>query len=346
MRIRTIDWKDNSVRIIDQTLLPGKLKYLELRSVASLWRAIKSLQVRGAPALGAAAALGVYLAVKDSPAEDVNVFMREIEKAADYLGSSRPTAVNLFWGLKMMRQAARENSDKPVKQIKKLLLARARQIMEDDRRICRKMSEHGASLIRKGDRILTVCNAGALATVDYGTALGVICYANEQGKDISVYSCETRPLLQGMRLTAWELKVRGVDVTVLCDNAVASLMNSGKVDKVIVGADRIAANGDAANKVGTYNVALLAKYHNIPFFVAAPLSTFDLNKSSGEQIPIEQRDGKEVTRGVFKKAVAPEGIPVFNPAFDVTPHGLISAIITEEGVIRPPYAGNIHKVAK
>ena len=346
MQIRTIDWKNDSIRIIDQTVLPAKLSYLELKSVRALWRAIKKLQVRGAPALGAAAALGIYLAVKDSTAKDFKALAVEIDRAADYLGSSRPTAVNLFWGLKMMRQAALENRDKPIEQVKSILLRRAKEIMEEDRAKCRKMSRYGSKLIREGDNILTVCNAGALATVDYGTALGVICFAKDQGKALAVYACETRPLLQGARLTAWELKTKGVKVTLLCDNAAATLMSSGKIDKVIVGADRIAANGDTANKVGTYNVALLAKYHHIPFYVAAPLSTFDLSKRSGKDIPIEQRHSREVTHYMFKKPVAPPGVAVFNPAFDVTPQVLISAIITEKGIIRPPFAKNIRRISR
>ncbi|MFA5117191.1 MAG: S-methyl-5-thioribose-1-phosphate isomerase, partial [Candidatus Omnitrophota bacterium] len=221
MRIRTIEWKNNSIRIIDQTALPAKLKYRELKSVPALWRAIKKLQVRGAPALGAAAALGLYLAVKDSRAGDYEELMREIDKAADYLGSSRPTAVNLFWGLKIMLRAALENRNKPVAQIKLALLRRAEEMIKEDSSVCRKMARYGAKLIRNNDNILTVCNAGALATVDYGTALGVIYRAKEQGKRLSVYACETRPLLQGARLTAWELKAKGIKVTLLCDNAAA-----------------------------------------------------------------------------------------------------------------------------
>jgi methylthioribose-1-phosphate isomerase len=346
MQIRTIDWKNNSIRIIDQTALPAKLRYLELKSVSALWQAIKKLRVRGAPALGAAAALGIYLAVKDSAAQDYKTFEREIDRAADYLGSSRPTAVNLFWGLKMMRQAALENRDKPIARIKAILLHRARQVMEEDSVTCRKLARYGSTLIRSGDNIMTVCNAGSLATVDYGTALGVIFCAKSEGKALAVYACETRPLLQGARLTAWELKTKGIKVTLLCDNAAATLMSSGKVDKVIVGADRIAANGDTANKVGTYNVALLAKYHHIPFYVAAPLSSFDLSKRTGKDIPIEQRHSREVTHYLFKRPVAPPGVAVFNPAFDVTPHHLISAIITEKGIIRPPFAKKIRGIAK
>ena len=346
MRIRTIEWKNKSVRIIDQTALPARLKYLELRSVSALWRAIKKLQVRGAPALGAAAALGLYLAVKDSRARDYQELKREIDRAADHLGSSRPTAINLFWGLKMMRLAAQENRNKPVGQIKLALLRRAKEMIKEDSWVCRKMSRYGAGLIRNNDNILTVCNAGALATVDYGTALGVIYRAKEQGRRLSVYACETRPLLQGARLTAWELKAKGIKVTLLCDNAAAALMSSGRIDKVIVGADRIASNGDTANKVGTYNIALLARYHRIPFYVAAPLSTFDLSKKTGKDIPIEQRQSREVTHYLFKKPSAPPGVAVFNPAFDVTPHSLISAIITEKGIIKPPFAKNIRRIAK
>lgn len=341
MNIRTIDWKNSGIRIIDQTKLPGKLKYLDLKDIRSLWKAIKLLKVRGAPALGGAAGLGVYLGVKGSRAKDPAKFIKELDKVSAYLASSRPTARNLFWGLERARLAVHLNKDKPVNELKRIVFAEALEIIREDIRSCRKIGHYGAKLIKDGDTILTICNAGALATIDYGTALGVIYRAQEEGKTVKVYSLETRPLLQGARLTAWELSKKGIDVTVVADNTAALLMKQGKIDKVIAGADRIAANGDAANKIGTFTLAVLAKYHKIHFYIAAPKSTFDLKVKSGKDIPIEQRDPREVSKILLKKKVAPEGVRVFNPAFDVTPHEFISAIITDAGVIRKPFASHI-----
>lgn len=344
MEIRTIGWENNRIKIIDQTELPFRLRYLYIKDLKVLWKAIKTLQVRGAPALGAAAGLGVYLGIKDSKAGDFARFNKELDKVITYLATSRPTAVNLFWGLERMRKTAQRAKNKPVGSIKKLLLEEAKKIVEEDRIACRKIGLYGAKLIRKNDTILTVCNAGILATIDYGTALGVIYRAHEQGKNIKVFACETRPLLQGARLTAWELNKKGIDVTLNCDNMAAALMSQGKIDKVIAGADRIAANADTANKIGTYSLAVLARHHKIPFYIAAPASTFDLNIKSGKNIPIEQRDAKEVTELFFRRPTAEKSIKVFNPAFDVTPHNLIAAIITDKGVIRPPYKVNIRKI--
>lgn len=345
MNIKTIEWKNNSIKLIDQTKLPLKLEYLYVKDLKTLWRAIRLLQVRGAPALGAAAGLGVYLGVKDSKAGDFSKFNKELNKAISYLASSRPTARNLFWGLERMRRVALENRDRPLSLIKKFLLREAKSIIEEDRQACRKIGYYGAKLIKKGERILTICNAGILATIDYGTALGVIYRAKEEDKNIKVYACETRPLLQGARLTAWELNKNCIDVTLICDNMAATLMKQGKIDKVIAGADRIASNGDTANKIGTYNLAVLSRYHKIPFYIAAPISTFDLNISSGKDIPIEERPGKEVTGLFFKQSAAARNIKVYNPAFDVTPNNLITAIITDKGIIRPPYKKNIVKIA-
>lgn len=335
MRIRTLEWKQNAITIIDQTQLPRRLVYLHIRDIKTLRQAIRALQVRGAPALGAAGALGVYLGIKDSHAKSFAQFLVELKKVVAYLASSRPTARNLFWGLEQMQRVAVCNQDKPISSIKRMLLSQAQGIIAEDCRSCRRIGAFGARLINNGDSILTVCNAGILATIDYGTALGVLYRAKEMGKRFKVFSCETRPLLQGARLTTWELTQRKIDVTLLCDNMAATLMKEGRITKVIVGADRIAANGDTANKIGTYNLAVLAKYHHIPFFVAAPLSTFDIGLGSGKDIPIEQRPAEEVTELFFRQRVAPQKIKVFNPAFDVTSHTLITAIITEEGIIRP-----------
>lgn len=344
MDFMTIEWKNNKIRLIDQTRLPGEFIYLDIGGLEELWQAIKLLKVRGAPALGAAAALGLYLGVRDSKARDFRGFKQALDRVAGYIASSRPTARNLFWGIERSCAVALANKKKPIAEIKKLLLKEAQELIEEDRRMCRAIGSYGATLIRDRDTILTVCNAGALATVDFGTALGVIYRAREEGKHIKVFACETRPLLQGARLTCWELKKKGIDVTLICDNMAATLMQRGKVDKVIAGADRIAANGDTANKIGTFSLAVLSHYHRIPFYIAAPYSTFDLKIRSGKEIPIEERDPKEVTALFFKKPIAPEGVKVFNPAFDVTPHALISAIITERGIIRPPYKQNIKKI--
>jgi methylthioribose-1-phosphate isomerase len=346
MNIRTIEWRRGSIRIIDQTQLPLRLRYISIRSLNSLFEAIKSLRVRGAPALGAAAGWGVYLGIKDSRAKNGLQLYAEVERIARYIGSSRPTARNLFWGLERMIRVAKEHKHKTIAEMKRAFLKEAEEIAQEDRIACRKMGALGAQLVRNNEAILTVCNAGTLATIDYGTALGVIYAACSQGKKIKVFACETRPLLQGARLTAWELKRQGIDVTLICDNMAATLMAQGKISKVITGADRIAANGDAANKIGTYGLAVLARHHRIPFYVAAPASTFDLTIKRGQDIPIEQRDPKEVTELFFKKPIAPKGIRVYNPAFDVTPHSLIAGIITNKGIIKPPYQKNIKRLIR
>lgn len=345
MGIKTIEWINNSIKIIDQTKLPDKLEYIYISDLKKLWQAIKELKVRGAPALGAAAGLGLYLGIKDSRTGNFRNFNREVSRVIKYIGSSRPTARNLFWGLERMRAVVYKNKNKPVSYIKKIIFKEAKSIIEEDRRACRDMGFLGARLIKNGDRVLTVCNAGILATIDYGTALGVIYRAKEEGKKLKVFACETRPLLQGARLTAWELNKKGIDVTLISDSMAAFLMEQGSIDKVIAGADRITRNGDTANKIGTYNLAILSKYHNIPFYIAAPSSTFDLNLKTGRQIPIEERQKKEVIN-LLSKQVASNNVKVFNPAFDITPHSLISAIITEKGIIRPPYVKNIAKLIK
>jgi methylthioribose-1-phosphate isomerase len=293
------------------------------------------LRVRGAPAIGIAAAYGLCLGMQAAAGADEPAFFARLDESADYLASSRPTAVNLFWALERMRQTAHQGRGRrTVAQIVDDLLAEARAIHEEDRQMCRAIGRHGAELLADGQGVLTHCNAGGLATADYGTALAVFFAAAESGKRIHVYADETRPLLQGARLTAWELKQRGIPVTLICDSMAPLVMREDRVQAVVVGADRIAANGDAANKIGTYGVALAAAAHGVPFYVAAPTSTFDLSLASGEAIPIEQRDPREVTHG-FGRQTAPDGVDVYNPAFDVTPARLIRALICEKGVIQP-----------
>jgi methylthioribose-1-phosphate isomerase len=336
MPIPTIEWVDDRIHLIDQTLLPNEFKQIYCDDVESIWEAIKSLRVRGAPAIGIAGALGAVLGIWKSKAVSYPDFAAELKKVTDYLATSRPTAVNLFWALERIEQTAEKHKDLEVSQLKDVLLDEAQRIIEEDREKCRAIGQHGLELIHDGDSILTHCNAGGLATSDYGTALAVMFSAHESGKNINVFADETRPLLQGARLTAWELMQAGIDVTLICDNMAAQVMKEGKIQCVIVGADRIAANGDTANKIGTYNVAILARAHDIPFYVAAPTSTLDLSLKTGDLIPIEQRAAEEVTEG-FGSRTAPEGVKVYSPAFDVTPADLITAIVTEKGVAHPPF---------
>lgn len=344
MNIETIQWHKNKIKLIDQTKLPLKLEYFYAGDLGAIWQAIKTMKIRGAPALGAMSALGVYLGVKDSKAKNFSTFRKELNKVTSFIASCRPTARNLFWGLEKMLYVASSNKDKPIPVIKKMLFKEAQNIIEQDRLICRKIAYYGEKLIKSNDKILTICNAGILATIDYGTALGVIYRAKQEKKVIEVFVCETRPMLQGARLTTWELQKKGIDVTLICDSMAATLMQQGRINKVITGADRIALNGDTANKIGTYSLAVLSYYHKIPFYVAAPKSTFDLAIKEGKDIPIEHRSAKEVTELFFKQPIAAKNIKVFNPAFDVTPNKLITAIITEKGIIRPPYIKNIKKM--
>ncbi|HIJ65127.1 MAG TPA: S-methyl-5-thioribose-1-phosphate isomerase [Candidatus Hydrogenedentes bacterium] len=337
----TVTWRDNALTIIDQTLLPTEYRKIRLARVADVWHAIKTLKIRGAPAIGVCAAFGVLVAVKEKAPNNTVDAVRAAIQAADYLATSRPTAVNLFWALSRMKRVADSCRDAQDPQaVWQALEAEAKTICDEDRQMCRAIGNHGAGLIHDGDGVLTHCNAGGLATSDYGTALAVMFRAHEIGRRFHVFADETRPLLQGARLTAWELVEAGIDATVICDNMAAQVMREGRIQLVIVGADRIAANGDTANKIGTYGVALLAKAHNIPFYVAAPSSTFDLSIESGEAIPIEQRDPAEVTHG-FGRQTAPAGVGVYNPAFDVTPAELVTAFITEKGLLRPPYRKEI-----
>lgn len=338
-----IEWigdVDGCLRLIDQTLLPTELRYLDCNDVATVWEAIKMLRVRGAPAIGVAAAFGMVLAGREHRDLDVALFHNELANAADYLKSSRPTAVNLFWAIDRMTAKADQLRGLSPELLLQELLAEAEAIRVEDREMCAAIGRHGAELLSEGQGVLTHCNAGALATSDFGTALSVLFHANDAGKRIHVYVDETRPLLQGSRLTAWELMQHNVPCTLICDSAAGMLMRQGKIQAAVVGADRIAANGDAANKIGTYTVAVLAMAHGVPFYVAAPSSTFDFSLSSGESIPIEERDPAEITHGMGKQT-APDGVQVYNPAFDVTPAELITAFITEKGVLRPPFMENL-----
>ena len=343
MPVETIAWTGDAVRLIDQTALPAELRYLEIGDVETLWEAVKTLRVRGAPAIGIAAALGCYLGVRYSQARDFEAFSKELAGVCQYLGSARPTAVNLFWALRRVQDLAERLRDRPVEQIKHAILDEALDMIEEDHRICRLIGRYGAELLHEGASILTHCNAGGLATAGYGTALAPVFYAAEQGKNIHVYADETRPLLQGARLTTWECRQAGIPVTLITDSTAATVMAQGKVQAVFVGTDRTAANGDVANKVGTLGLAVLAREFHLPFYVAAPLSSIDMSIASGAEIPIEQRNPDEVTCG-FGKRVAPEGIEVYNPAFDVTPHKYVTALITEKGLVRPPLDEGLRRI--
>ncbi|MFP4472874.1 MAG: S-methyl-5-thioribose-1-phosphate isomerase [Candidatus Omnitrophota bacterium] len=340
MPIKTIQWKANAVRIIDQTRLPLKCVYLDCRTVKSLWQAIRTLKVRGAPALGAAAALGVHLGVGDLKTSSRPVFIRRLNKVCDDLAAARPTAVNLFHALDVMRDIPGQHPDASVHELQSIIKQTAMDILETDRRVCRVMGKTGARLISTGKQYMTICNAGALATVDFGTALGVFYAAHEAGKTFRVFACETRPLLQGSRLTAWELQRAGVPVTLITDNMAAVTMREKNISGIFAGADRIAANGDTANKIGTYGLAVLARHHKIPFYIVAPQSTFDLSLKNGAQIPIEERSPDEV-RQFAGCPSAPADVDVFNPAFDVTPARLITGFVTEHGLIEKPFSRNI-----
>jgi methylthioribose-1-phosphate isomerase len=348
MPVETIRWVDGlrgRVELVDQTRLPEEFAYVRCETAQQVWEAIRVLRVRGAPAIGIAAAMGLVLGVRDSRAEDREGFLGDLRRVKDYLATSRPTAVNLFWALDRMERVALGNAALLPAELKERLLKEALDITEEDGAVCRAIGRHGADLLRDGQAVLTHCNAGGLATAGYGTALAVLFTAHEQGKRVAAYVDETRPLLQGARLTAWELRQAGIPVTLICDSMAAQVMREGRVGAVIVGADRIAANGDTANKIGTYGLSILAGEHGIPFYVAAPSSTFDLSLKDGSGIPIEERGAEEVTRW-GGRAIAPEGIEVYNPAFDVTPAGKITAIITEKGVIHRPEAVSIARLLR
>jgi methylthioribose-1-phosphate isomerase len=337
-KVETLRWVGDAgghLVLIDQTRLPLELVEVQCRQVETVWEAIQQLRVRGAPAIGISAAYGVVLGLQKVASADKAAQRQQLEEVSSYLATSRPTAVNLFWALERMKTRGLEFlATQPAAELRAALLAEAKAIHEEDRAICHAIGRYGSELLPDGSGVLTHCNAGGLATAEYGTALSVFFTAQDRGKRLHVFVDETRPLLQGARLTAWELAQRGIQATLICDSMAAQVMREGKVQAVMVGADRIAANGDTANKIGTYSVAVLAHAHGIPFYVAAPTTTFDLAISSGDQIPIEQRAGSEITHG-FGRQTAPEGIDVYNPAFDVTPARLIKAIVTEKGVIEP-----------
>jgi methylthioribose-1-phosphate isomerase len=332
---RTIYWEDDACVMLDQRKLPRQVKYNRYRSLAQVIQAIKTMVIRGAPAIGCAAAYGMYLGAHSIRTSDLDVFRRRFDEMCGLMTAARPTAVNLAWAVARMRALAHDDWAS-VAELKAALLSEAQAVTAEDEVICRQLGGHGAALLADGSTVLTHCNAGALATAGYGTALGVIRAAVEAGKKIQVLADETRPFLQGLRLTAWELMADNIPVTVIADSAAGSLMARRAIDAVVVGADRIAANGDVANKIGTYQVAVLARHHKIPFYVAAPLSTIDFTTPTGGDIPIEHRDPGEVL-GCGGRPLGPDGARALNPAFDLTPYGLVTAIITEQGVARSPY---------
>ncbi|MBN2483110.1 MAG: S-methyl-5-thioribose-1-phosphate isomerase [Candidatus Omnitrophica bacterium] len=343
----SIRFKNDRLWYLDQTQLPLKEKWYVADTVDEVYEAIVRLKIRGAPLIGVFCAYGVYIAMKKtaSNCRRKDVFLKQTYKIIDHLKTSRPTAVNLFWALDRIKNAVAQNGHRTIGEITRAVLNEAKTIHAQDRQLCARIGEYGMRVIRRGDSILTHCNAGCLATAGEGTALSVIFAAARiyGKKNIHVFVDETRPLLQGARLTAWELTKKQIPATLITDNMAGFLMQQGKIDKIVVGADRIAANGDVANKIGTYSVAVLARHHRIPFYVAAPFSTFDLKKKTGKRIPIEQRNSQEVTMILGKLPIAPKTVPAYNPAFDVTPHELITAIITDRGIIKPPYKQNIKK---
>ena len=343
--IQTLEWTDQGVRFIDQTKLPTEEIYVVCTTYQQVADVIRNMVVRGAPAIGVAAGMGIALGVKNSKAENVRDLKTDIDQICKVMGETRPTAVNLFWAIRRMQDKFESLRVRPLAQIKQALVEEAQRMHAEDIAANQAMGRHGAALMPSSGGVLTHCNAGALATAGYGTALGVIRAAVEQGKKIHVYADETRPFLQGSRLTAWELMKDGIPTTVISDNMAGAMMKQGKIAAIVVGADRIAANGDVANKIGTYTVAVLAKEHGIPFYVAAPISTVDLETPDGSGIPIEQRNGKEVTH-IAGKQMVPDGVGVENPAFDVTPAEYVAAIITERGVAKAPYEESLRKLAE
>lgn len=341
--IQSIEWREDHLRIIDQTYLPKREVYSDIRDIGRVWEAIRKLRVRGAPAIGIAAAYGLYLGIRELPESTFESFWVEVERVAEYLESARPTAVNLTWAIERIKTTIQAHKEKPIPEIKEIVLKTAKTIHAEDKRTCKKIGEEGAQLAGGEARILTHCNTGSLATGQYGTALSVIFHAHEAGSKIHVWVDETRPLLQGARLTAWELMKAEIPMRIITDSAAGSLMRRGEVDMVIVGTDRVASNGDTANKIGTYPLAVLAKENEIPFYVAVPLSTIDMELESGDDIPIEERDEEEITTFNGSR-VAPEKAETYNPAFDITPHRYITAFITEKGIIEPPFDKNFKKL--
>ncbi|PYX46090.1 MAG: S-methyl-5-thioribose-1-phosphate isomerase [Acidobacteria bacterium] len=343
--IQTLEWTDKGVRFLDQTKLPTEESYVTATTYQQVADAIRSMVVRGAPAIGVAAGMGIALGVKNSKAETVGDLKKDFDQICSAIGETRPTAVNLFWAIRRMQEKFETLRVRPMPQIKQALIEEAQRMHAEDIAANQAMGRHGATLMPASGGVLTHCNAGALATAGYGTALGVIRAAVEQGKKIHVYADETRPFLQGSRLTAWELMKDGIPTTVIADNMAGAMMSYGKIGAIVVGADRIAANGDVANKIGTYTVAVLAKEHGIPFYVAAPISTVDLATPDGSGIPIENRNVKEVSH-IAGKQMVPDGVEIENPAFDVTPAKYVTAIITERGIARAPYEDSLRKLAE
>ena len=345
MPVTTLQWVDGKIRMIDQTLLPTELKYLHIDNLEVLAEAIRNLRVRCAPAIGVAAAFGMVLAGQQAPYSDKKQFLAGLDNAASFLKATRPTAVNLAWAVDRLLKGVRQRENLDIPDLKRWLIDEAMALYGQDRDINRRIGAHGEKLIPQNAQVVTHCNTGALATVDYGTALGVIYSAHANGKKIHVWVDETRPLLQGARLNMWELAQENIDATLICDNMAAMVMRKHKIDLCIVGADRIARNGDTANKIGTYGLAVAARHHGVPFYVAAPISTIDFAIASGVEIPIEERAASEITHG-FGRQTAPEGAKVYAPAFDVTPVELISGIITESGIISSPYELQLPKSLK
>jgi len=337
--VQSIEWREDHVRILDQTYLPGREVYSDIRDVGRIWEAIKKLRIRGAPAIGIAAAYGLYLGIKDLPENSFESFIVEVNRVAEYLEGARPTAVNLSWATNRIKSTIRAHKDKDISKIKEIVLQTAKTIHDEDKRICKKIGENGVELIPKEAQLLTHCNTGSLATGQYGTALSVIFHAHEQGKKPFIWVDETRPLLQGSRLTAWELMNAEIPMKIITDSSAGLLMRRGEVDLIMVGADRIAGNGDVANKIGTYPLAVLARENEIPFYVAAPLSTIDMEMETGDEIPLEEREQEEILN-YSDAQIAPKKAEAYNPAFDVTPHTYIDGIITEEGIIEPSFEKN------
>ncbi|MDY6874973.1 MAG: S-methyl-5-thioribose-1-phosphate isomerase [Chloroflexota bacterium] len=345
MKMRSIEWHDDKVWMIDQRLLPAELHLVEYEDYREVARAIRTMVIRGAPAVGAAAAFGMALAAQKSQARDRNGLLADLQAAARVLNAARPTAVNLSWAVARLLRLAEAETDPT--SIPGALLAEAQALADEDVEINRRLGGHGAALVRDGDTILHHCNTGALATVDYGTALGVVRAAHEQGKQIHVLVDETRPRFQGARLTAWELQQLGIPFTLIADNAAGHFMRTGQVDIVLVGADRVAANGDVANKIGTYKLAVLAQANGIPFYPCVPNSTIDLSLPTGDDIPIEERPAEEITGATYQgQPIAPEGVHVANPAFDVTPHRYVTGIVTENGIAYPPFEVSLRQVRR
>lgn len=346
-----LKYEDEKFLILDQTMLPGEESWIELKTKEDVWEAIHKLRVRGAPAIGVAAAYGLYVSIRNSTAESRNEFMAEFRDVKDYLASSRPTAVNLFWALERVERSISQLDDEPsilkeVEMLKAAILYEAEAIKEEDEASCKAMGEYGLTLLEPGMGILTHCNAGALATAKYGTALSPIHLGQERAYNFKVYADETRPLLQGARLTAWELQKSGVDVMLICDNMAALAMKNGWIDAIVVGCDRMAANGDGANKIGTSGLAIVAKEYGVPFYMFVPTSTIDMNAKSGEDIPIELRDGGEISTMWYEKPMAPEGVKTWNPAFDVVDHKHITAVVTEKGIVKPPFSEGLAAIMK